>query len=175
MKGIIITEFVELVEQKYGMDVADEMLVTSGLDMGFSAVETYDNSIIHLLVKTLGENVGLSSDELFELYGLFMFKKFLIGYSHFFEGVNDLYSFLESVEDYIHQEVLKLYPNAELPKFETALDNSGGFKMVYKSKRRMYSFAKGLILGSIEHFDPEKKLEIRMIEADGSEVEFYVF
>jgi hypothetical protein len=174
MKGIIITEFLELVEDKFDLATVDEMLKNSGYQTGFSGVETYDNKIIHEMTHSLGEITSMSPEELLEIYGEFMFKKFRHSYTHFIERANGLYDFLDSVESYIHIEVLKLYPNAELPYFETLEKEDGSFVMTYTSKRRMYSFAKGLIQGSIDHFDPKKSLTMRKISDDGSKVEFVV-
>lgn len=175
MKGVIITEFLELVEEKYDLQTVNEMLEKAGYDIGFSAVATYDSKIIHELSQVLGELKNIDRQMLLEIYGEFMFRKFKLGHTEFFDRAPDLYSFLDSIETYIHQEVLKLYPNAELPRFESIYQEDGTYSLIYYSSRKMYSFAKGLINGSIKYYDPTKKMQVNMLQNDGSEVEFILF
>jgi hypothetical protein len=66
--------------------------------------------------------------------------------------VPDSFSFLASIEDVIHVEVRKLYPDAELPRFESTFPVEGSMEFVYRSPRHFDDLAAGLIAGCIEHF-----------------------
>jgi hypothetical protein len=49
-------------------------------------------------------------------------------------------------------EVLKLYPDAELPRFEYITSEPGRLTIIYRSTRGFADLAAGLIDGCIEHF-----------------------
>src|SRR5262249_19283568 len=72
-------------------------------------------------------------------------------YPQFFE-VSSAFAFLENVHNYIHVEVKKLYPDAELPSFECARAGDNGLDMVYRSPRRMADLAEGLIQGCADPY-----------------------
>ena len=54
-------------------------------------------------------------------------------------------------------EVLKLYPDAELPSFRTELLSEHVLQMDYRSDRAMGALAHGLIEACGEHYDEDTK------------------
>lgn len=60
--------------------------------------------------------------------------------------------FLPQVDGYVHLEVRKLYPDAELPSFSCTTPEPGTMVMTYRSKTNLPDLAEGLILGCIDHF-----------------------
>jgi hypothetical protein len=76
----------------------------------------------------------------------------LKNYGHFFSHTKDAFEFLESIENYIHVEVHKLYPDAELPRFTTRRPGRRSLEMIYQSERSMGDLAEGLIAACLEHF-----------------------
>lgn len=171
MKGIIFTEFYELVESAFGMDMLDDIIDACDLPSGgtYTAVGTYDHAEIAALVTALSEKAGVAVPELLKTYGSFLFGRFTKLYPDFFQETTTAFAFLESVENTIHVEVRKLYPKAELPSFDTERPNEDTLVMVYRSTRHLEDVAHGLILGCLEHFgetcDVEK--EDGDSEADG--------
>ena len=110
---------------------------------------------------------------LFE-FGRYLFDVFLKNYPHFFEQAGDLFSFLASIEDHIHVEVRKLYPEAELPGFESEIIDEKHMQLKYYSKRKMSEFALGLISASMKHFGEEGHTKIVESKKDGAEVLFEI-
>ena len=55
------------------------------------------------------------------------------------------------VETYIHDEVRKLYPDAELPRFDCQHEQ-GEFVMIYRSSRPFADLAHGLVIAAVKHF-----------------------
>jgi hypothetical protein len=173
MKGLVFTVFLEMVEEKYGYNVLDKIIVSSSLDSkgAYTSVGTYDHKELFVLIQNLFEITNESPNLIFKNYGEFAFAKFAIKYSYLLKNANDLFSFLESIETYIHVEVLKLYPDAELPRFETIRVGNNKLILKYISKRRMSDFAEGLLAGSINHFD-SKTSYTKEIFNEGEEVIF---
>ncbi len=153
MKGVVFTEFFELVEAEFGEDVLDDIIDNTELqsDGVYTAVGHYDYNDMLKLVVALSAETNIPITDLIETYGKYLFGRFVIMYPRFFEEVSSTYVFLARVDEHIHVEVKKLYPDAELPVFESTIE---GPKMtiVYDSKRPFGYLAKGLLDGCIEHF-----------------------
>lgn len=63
----------------------------------------------------------------------------------------DALTFLSGIEDIIHAQVIKLYPDAQLPKFD-CLREGNQLTMIYHSDRHLADLAEGLIMGCGQHF-----------------------
>ena len=55
MKGIIFTEFMELVEEKFGLDVLDDVLEMSGDEGIYTSVGSYDHRDLVKLIVNLSK------------------------------------------------------------------------------------------------------------------------
>ncbi len=175
MKGIVFTEFIEMVEEKFGFVVSEKIISNSDLPSGgaYTAVGTYDFNEMVQLVTNLGKETGLEIPKLLYVFGDHLFGRFYNVYPHFFEGKKDTFEFLSNIEDYIHVEVKKLYSDAQLPKIATTISENGNvMTMVYKSQRKMGDLALGLINGCINHFKQEIEVEKTKVVDDGSEVTY---
>lgn len=154
MKGVVFTGLLEMVEKRFGYVIANNMIVKSKLPSEgvYTAVGTYDYKEMHSLVKQLSEETGLSGNDLFEAFGNYYFEKLAAKASHLFSVTDGLFVFLSQLESYIHPEVLKLYPDAQLPTFITLEHTEKRFQMQYQSQRKMEYFALGLIKGAVDYF-----------------------
>lgn len=176
MKGIIFCEFLNMVEEKFGYEVVDNIIKDSNLESKgvYTAVGTYNHAEIFTLVEKLSEKVGISIEELFFYYGKYVFDIFGKGYKEMIERYPDAFNFLSRIEDTIHVEVLKLYPKAELPTIHITNRTSEKLEMVYTSQRRMYDFAEGLLVGCMEYFKEEAKVTKEFVTKDRSKVLFII-
>lgn len=154
MKGVVFTEFLEMVEDKFSPETADRIIEDAALPTCgvYAATGTYDADELVKLVGCLSSHADMSVPDLLVAYGMALFGRFHVLYSGFFEGVESAFQFLEGVHGYIHVEVRKLYPEAELPQFEHQMRGPDEMVMVYRSERPFAMFAEGLIRGCIEHF-----------------------
>ncbi|MFK7801788.1 MAG: heme NO-binding domain-containing protein [Anaerolineae bacterium] len=161
MKGLVFTEFLEMVEDLFGDDVADNIIEASDLPSGgaYTAVGTYDHGEIVQLVTHLSTETGMSIPDLLKAYGKHLFGRFSAGYQHFFADVATLFDFLKSIHGYIHVEVHKLYPDAELPHIACEQISADQLSVVYRSDRPFADFAEGLLLGAVDHFAEPVNLE----------------
>lgn len=173
MKGIVFTEFLELVENEFGLNVLDSIIEKSDLNSGgvYTSVGTYPHGEMVQLVTNLSNEIDTPVDQLLFLYGKHFFTVLVSSYPAFFKSQDSLFSFLESIENYIHPEVLKLYPDAELPRFQTKRDGSK-LIMRYFSSRKMADFAHGLMVSSVEHFNEDVSIDLQLVEDDKSVVDF---
>ena len=173
MKGIVFTEFLDMVETTFSPDMVDSIVQAAALPNGgaYTAVGTYPHAEMGRLVGALSARCGTPPGELLRRYGQHLFSRFHQDYAHFFQDAKDSFGFLARVQGVIHVEVRKLYPDAELPEFETASASDHHLRMTYRSPRCLGDFAEGLIQGCIAHFGDNISLQ-RRDDAGGRTVIF---
>ena len=167
MKGIVFTEFMEMVEAKFGDDVLEDVIGEAGVGGVYTAIGTYPHTDMVQLVVALSNKSGIEISLLLEAFGGYLLNSFTRLYPHFFEGVSNSFDFLQQVEDFIHVEVKKIYPEAELPQFETKQLSPTKLEMIYRSDRRMGALAIGLIRGCLNFFEDDG--EVSIIDSDGED------
>ena len=176
MKGIIFTEFLDMVEDAVGYETVDQLITENDLPSNgvYTSIGTYDHSEMVILLMALSKKTSISVSELLHAFGQYMFGTFEKNYASFLDAAPDAFSFLESIEKYIHVEVKKLYPDAELPRFETKRVQGNTLEMIYYSDRRMSDFALGLIEKAMQYYEEEVTIDRKFIKGDGSEVLFTI-
>lgn len=154
MKGMVFTQFLEMVEQRFSMDMVDTIIDESNVPSGgvYTAVGTYPHEEMAALVKALSSQTGIPVPELLQAYGEHLFAALVGAFPHFLEGKTSSFEFLNVLDTYIHAEVRKLYPDAELPRFVIERAEPGRMLMTYISTRHMEDLARGLLLGCFKHF-----------------------
>jgi len=160
MKGVVFTEFLELVENEFGLEIVQKIIDECELETDgvYSSVGTYSHKDMFKMVGKLSEIKDIPVPTLLNIYGEYFFKTLSRDYPKFMEQDN-LFSFLESIERYIHPEVLKLYPEAELPAFESEIKSKNEMILEYSSSRKMADLAVGLIKGAARYFNEEVEIE----------------
>lgn len=176
MKGIVFTEFLELVEIKFGLEVVDEIIGKSNLPSQgvYTSVGTYDFSEMLSLLISLSDKTKISIDDLLLVYAEHFFSVLVSSYPTLIEKYNDPIEMLASIENHIHVEVMKIYPEAELPTFEIVEKTNDSLIMIYKSSRAMYYFGLGLMNKTFEHFNSSAKIVLEKLKEDGTEVKFII-
>jgi hypothetical protein len=169
MKGMVFTAFLEMVEDKFSADMVDDIIDDANLPSGgaYTAVGSYDHTEMISMVLALSKRTGIPAGDLVEIFGENMFSLFYAGYPNFFAGVPSAFSFLMSVDKVIHVEVLKLYPDARLPKFDCEL-NGDTLTMIYRSPRCFSDLALGLIKGCGKHFGENLHIERENLDAEST-------
>ena len=167
MLGVVFTEFLEMVETTFSEDMVDDIIDDTQLESegAYTAVGSYDHSEIVALVSALSKRTEMPVDALIRAFGAHLFGQFVIRYASFFEGVTDIFAFLETVDGHIHKEVLKLYPSAELPSFNCERPDEQTLVMNYSSTRPFNELAHGLIEGAAKHFEADVSIEVEVLPA----------
>lgn len=154
MKGVVFTEFMELVESRMGLDMLDRIITEAALpnDGAYTSVGTYDHAELVRLVQALSNATGMAMPELIHLFGEHLFERFATGYPALFAEASTSFEFLSRIDNVIHVEVRKLYPDAELPKLVCERTGVNELQLLYSSPRGFGDLAEGLIAGCIRHF-----------------------
>lgn len=154
MKGIVFTEFLEFVEDQMGADMVDAIIDDCDLASGgaYTAVGTYPFAELRDLLLALARRAEADPADLLRGFGHKLCRTFTIGHGQYFAAAGSLFDFLGSIEDHIHVEVRKLYPDAELPSLKVAGRTDREMLLDYSSSRGLEALAEGLICASAEHF-----------------------
>jgi len=176
MKGIVFTEFLEMVEKEFGLEIADHIIENSKLESqgAYTAIGTYSHDEMLQLISNLSTKTETDIPILLKAFGRYLFDTFLSSYPGFFERTTSAFDFLESIENHIHVEVRKLYSDAELPSFTTQRVEDIGFEMIYSSERKMADFAEGLIERTMEYYKTPYEMKKVNINEEGSMVKFTI-
>ena len=164
MKGMVFTEFLEMVEAQCGAEMVDRIISAADLpnDGAYTSVGIYDHHELIRLVGALSEATGTSAGALVHGFGEHLFRRFSQAYPAFFADARGTFTFLRLIDDHIHVEVRKLYPDAELPSFRCEQPAANELVMLYASPRGFGDLAEGLIHGCVAHF----KEAIRVTRTD---------
>ena len=176
MKGIVFTEFLELVEDKFGLEMVDNIITSSTLESDgvYTAVGTYSFSEMLQLLTHLSENTGISIDNLLLVYAEHFFSVIENSYPGLLATYNDPIEMISSIENHIHVEVRKIYPDAELPTFEVVEKTENSLVLIYTSSRAMHHFGLGLMNKTFAHFNATATIDLQKIKEDGTEVRFVI-
>ncbi|MBT8261115.1 MAG: heme NO-binding domain-containing protein [Bacteroidia bacterium] len=176
MKGIVFTEFLELVEDKFGLETVDEIIEKSDLKTNgvYTSIGTYEFSEMLQLLNNLSVKTKISVDDLLLVYGEHLFGVLRSSYPGLIESYKDPIQMLSSIENHIHVEVRKIYPDAELPSFEVIEKTSKTLTMIYRSSRAMHHFGLGLMNKTFEYFNSNATIVLEKIKEDGTEVKFII-
>lgn len=175
MKGVIFTEFIDFIETNHGLEMVDLVFSNCDLESGgaYTSVATYDVNELVQMIGELSRQTKVPPSEIIIEYGRHLFRYFARTRTSMMSHLSSCEDLLASVENQIHVDVRKLYPDAELPsiRFEKLSDLQ--FKVHYQSARPLADLAEGLILESIKHFgDPISVLRNNLPPSDGTVAEF---
>lgn len=154
MKGIVFREFMNMVDLRFGEAMMDDVFDRTPLASGgvYTAVGTYEADELVRLVGALSNKTGLAESQLVFDFGQHLAAAFAVKFKGFFDECPNTFSFLKRIDDHIHVEVMKLYPDAELPKFSYSQLNEDTFELHYQSVRKLADLAHGLIQGTMMHY-----------------------
>ncbi|GLQ30231.1 heme NO-binding domain-containing protein [Litoribrevibacter albus] len=155
MKGIVFTEFFNMVEEQYDLDMVDQLIELTNTASGgaYTSVGTYDYQELVELITKLSEISQCPVNEWLHKFGQYLARTFSEKFSDFYTNCDSALSLLKEVEEHIHVEVRKLYPDSELPTFKHESSQNGESIFIYQSSRNLADLAQGLIVGSAEFYN----------------------
>lgn len=170
MKGIIFTELLQLVDTRLGMDACERLIDGARLPSGgaYTSVGTYPHAELVALLTQLSAATATPVDVLLRDFGEHLFGRFVELYPRLLAGAGTTLEFVERVDGVIHREVRKLYPDAELPKFDHERVSDSELTLTYRSARPLADLAEGLLVGCARHFGETLHIERRTFESGPS-------
>jgi hypothetical protein len=157
VKGIIFNLLEEVITAEHGADAWDDLLDAAGSDGVYTALGNYEDDELVALLAQLPAAFGVGIDEHLRWFGRSAMPRLAERYATFFDHHESTASFLRSINDVIHSEVRKLYPDADVPTFD--FDPvpgigapEGAVVMGYSSARRLCALAEGFIEGAASQY-----------------------
>ncbi len=161
MLGLVFTEFIEMVEDRFSPEVADAMLVAapSSSNGSYTAVGYYPHEELVGQVVQLSKLTGVAVGDLVRTFGAHLMQRFTALYPAMFERHTTLFGFAAAIDGEIHVEVRKLYDKAALPRFQVLHRDERRMRLLYRSPRHMESLAMGLLEGLAAHYRQPCRIE----------------
>jgi hypothetical protein len=171
---MVFTELIEMIESKWGLTAVQKVLDDAALPHGgvYTSVGTYPHGEAVAIVQSLSKYSGMAVVDLLEAFGHYLFNRLAAGFPHLLSNITDPFDLLLNIEQLIHVEVKKLYPDARPPMFHGKLLDSGSLEMVYQSNRGMGALAIGLMKGCGDYFKQPLNVAIKDSSPDGTIVTF---
>lgn len=162
MKGLVFIELVKMAEAAFGEETVDEVITAASLPSGgaYTSVGYYSCDELLTLVQAFSAVSNIPVPELERRFGHWVMDAFRKGYPDLFVKHKSAAAMLEAIEDDIHVEVRKLYPDADLPSIKTARLENGRLSVTYLSDRPLASFCYGLIEGCFSEFSENAFIEM---------------
>ena len=176
MKGVVFTELLDLVEDKFGYDTVDEIIEKVGSENqgAYTSIGTYDFAELVQLVSALSESVDVPINHLINAFGHHLFQTFTNGYEDMLSRFDNAFDLLENVETFIHIEVRKLYPDAELPTFSYEHPADDELVINYRSERPLADLCEGLIQACVTHFGQPITIDRQDTDDTGKSSRFHL-
>ena len=167
MLGLVFTEFVELVEDKFSPEIADAVIDEVAAPHGgaYTAVGYYPHEEMMTMVGSLSRQTGVPAPDLVRTFGGHLLHRFAAVHGDMFARHGNLFDFVASVHDEIHVEVRKLYDQAALPSFTVLSRDDRELRLLYQSPRAMEQLAQGLLEQAAVHYG--EPCDIRHAPHDG--------
>jgi methyl-accepting chemotaxis protein len=160
MKGTVVATWVSTSRNVWGQDLVNKAMESAGWakDRIVGPTEDVEDNGVKKFITSLATSLGKSEDDIWLTIGKDNVRAFLAVYPAFFQQ-ETLYSFLRSMYD-VHVVVVQRIPGANPP--EILIEPISEYEAIfsYKSKRGMFGYLNGLLLGGAEHFKEEIKAEV---------------
>lgn len=153
MKGVVLVKFGEFIEELWGEELWDELLLDANLpsEGAYTTVHNYDDQELFTLIELVLSKKELTMKQAQYAFGNWLFKELLAIAPQHTNFIDNTFDFLRAVQDLIHVEVKKLNPDTLLPEFIFLNQTEEQITMCYESPRHMCFFCEGLIKGLSEH------------------------
>lgn len=177
MKGMVFTEFLDFVENQMGMEMVDKIVTEANLESGgcYTKAGYYPHQELIEMLIVLSKETETPIPDLVRTFGTYLFGQLIKLKPEFVANSANLFDFLDSVENIIHVDVKRVYPDAELPKLQSRRDGPDSYVLIYASNRHFADLAEGMLLGSIKHYREDINMKRQDISSAGQTVQMVQF
>ncbi|MCV6628889.1 MAG: heme NO-binding domain-containing protein [Flavobacteriaceae bacterium] len=176
MKGIVFTEYLEMTEMYFGLEAVDFILENSQLASKgvYTSVGEYDYRELYALNDALSAYTDKTANELMYIYGKHFFGYLRKTYYQFFDMFEDPILMLLSFEDLVYVNLRQQYPDVDFPTYHLLERYEDSIVVVYSSTDGLYLYAVALVEMVFKYFGSQCKVQIDLIEEDGTRVKFSI-
>ena len=174
MKGFTYRYFLGMVEARSGLSLVDTVVGKSRLasEGVYTHLGSYPYREMLQLLDALSTETELPKESLLHAFGTYLFGRLNDTHPEVIALYDSPVELIKGLNDHIHFHVQSLYPEAALPKMEVQEMGGGHLQVLYESSRGLYRLAHGLMEGAFSHFNTFVGIRFRLLEADGTVVQF---
>ena len=179
MKGTIFVEFLRMIETDHGLDTVDRVITRCGDDLAtegaYTSVGNYPHAeLLSLLNSYIDESQAQDAAAILDRFAGYVLREFARMHPEFVADADNVLTLLESVESHIHEEVLKLYPEANPPSIKCSRTDANNLTVNYSSHRPLAPFALSLTREAAVVFDHAVAIDLVEMSEDNCTAEFKV-
>jgi len=161
-----------MVENNFSYEMADkiidsELLKSKGI---YTAGDNYDDAELRVLTSNLAEKTNLKEEEIYVMFGEYLFQAFRKKVPEVFTESTDILQFLENLRNFFQRDLVNVYPDAQVPDFVLKKQKPQEMVLTYISERNMPHLAEGLLKKSIEFFN--QQIELKMLGSGNGSADF---
>ncbi len=177
MKGVVLLEFVNMMDEIIGIEDAQILILKCKLksEGAYTTSGNFPSSELHALVRQLSQELHFPKALLEEVFGEYLFKKFTVRYQSMFSQANNALDVLEQIDPFIHSEPCERYPEAHTPSFHFREIAPNVFFLTYSSERKLPYLALGLIQATFDYFNEKAQVNIIVNKKSKKETVFEIF
>jgi predicted hydrocarbon binding protein len=153
MKGIVFRIAQQIIEDEFSRSTWNELIDAAGVDGSYTALGDYPHEELIAILEAASEETGREVPEILRWIGQNAIPIFSDKYPDLFEDFEESRDLILRLNDIIHPEVQKLYPDAEVPEFDYRTVEDDLIEMSYSSERQLCNLGEGLILGTADYFN----------------------
>lgn len=171
MKGIIFNVVEEVITDMFDADTWDHLLAEAAVDGSYTSLGNYPDHELESVVAAGCRATGETREDLLRTIGRRALPKLCARVADEVVDAPDPLTFIERVNDIIHPEVLKVYPEARPPVF-VCERHRDGLHITYSSSRDLHSLAAGLLEGVGDRFDCT--IDVERLDHSDAHATFFV-
>lgn len=152
MKGVVFNLLEHLVRREFGDAEWSRVLQDADVDHSFTSEGTYPDAVLRRLIAEVGKRAQKSPGEALQWFGRHSMPLLNAMYPGFFASQTSARSFILTLNDIIHPEVRRIYPDADVPWFDFDTSVPNELTVGYQSPRKLCLLAHGFIEGAADHY-----------------------
>ncbi len=151
--------WIKTLSNMYPEDIVKEKMRIAGInpDKAISPLDDIEDVKVFRFTNEISKHFSIKEEDLWKEIGKDNVKAFYEYYSSFFKKEN-LFQFLNSMND-VHQVVKKRISGSNPPALDMEIIGVNDVLLTYRSRRGMFSYLHGLILGAKAHFKEDIKVK----------------
>jgi hypothetical protein len=152
LKGVVFNLLEELVRKEFGESEWHHVRQEADVDASFDSLTTYPDAELRKLVAAVAKRARITPGEALQWFGRYSMPLLATRYAALFDSQNSTRSFILTLNDIIHPEVMRRYPGADVPVFDFDTSVPDALTVGYQSPRKLCALAHGFIEGAADHY-----------------------
>ena len=176
VKGILFTEFLELIETQFGADMLDSVLDEVNPASGgiYTTMSSYDHSELVDILRVLSKHSNVPLANLNKTFGMYYVPEFTASYTDLFDRHSSSFALLENIEWLIHSEARRLYPSAVPPKIDCNRLSPTSMELVHEGPKCLGDVAEGVIHGCAFYYGEKITVRRRVLRDSTCTIERFL-